>query len=182
MDGTTQGPDWIASILDQLEGHWIHQLRPRLDGLTDAEYLWEPVPDCWNLRPSQVAGELVLQQHKPAPNPTPVTTIGWRLAHLIGSVVGKRLEFQFGGAPMDLPTHGYPGTADGALAELDRVYAEWTAAVRTLGVAGMARPLGMTEGADEAHFPMVDLVLHINREIIHHGAEICLLRDLYQRR
>ena len=26
------------------------------------------------------------------------------------------------------------------------------------------------------------LVLHINREMIHHGAEICLLRDLYLRR
>jgi hypothetical protein len=25
-------------------------------------------------------------------------------------------------------------------------------------------------------------VLHINRELIHHGAEICLLRDLYLRR
>ena len=26
---------------------------------------------------------------------------------------------------------------------------------------------------------MADLVLHISRELIHHGAEICLLRDLY---
>jgi hypothetical protein len=26
---------------------------------------------------------------------------------------------------------------------------------------------------------MADLVLHINRELIHHGAEISLLRDLY---
>jgi hypothetical protein len=26
---------------------------------------------------------------------------------------------------------------------------------------------------------MLDLVLHINRELIHHGAEIALLRDLY---
>lgn len=24
-----------------------------------------------------------------------------------------------------------------------------------------------------------DLVLHINREVIHHGAEIAVLRDLY---
>jgi hypothetical protein len=26
---------------------------------------------------------------------------------------------------------------------------------------------------------MAGLVLHINREVIHHGAEIALLRDLY---
>jgi hypothetical protein len=29
---------------------------------------------------------------------------------------------------------------------------------------------------------MATLVLHINREVIHHGAEISLLRDLYLRR
>jgi hypothetical protein len=28
---------------------------------------------------------------------------------------------------------------------------------------------------------MAALVLHINRETIHHGAEILLLRDLYRR-
>jgi hypothetical protein len=28
---------------------------------------------------------------------------------------------------------------------------------------------------------MATLVLHINREVIHHGAEIALLRDRYQR-
>jgi hypothetical protein len=28
---------------------------------------------------------------------------------------------------------------------------------------------------------MAALVLHINREVIHHGAEIALLRDLYVR-
>jgi hypothetical protein len=27
---------------------------------------------------------------------------------------------------------------------------------------------------------MAELVVHINREVMHHGAEICLLRDLYR--
>jgi hypothetical protein len=27
--------------------------------------------------------------------------------------------------------------------------------------------------------PMIDLVLHINREVIHHGAELACIRDLY---
>ena len=27
---------------------------------------------------------------------------------------------------------------------------------------------------------MAALVLHVNREVIHHGAEIALLRDLYR--
>jgi len=29
---------------------------------------------------------------------------------------------------------------------------------------------------------MAELVLHINREALHHGAEIALLRDLYRSR
>jgi hypothetical protein len=29
---------------------------------------------------------------------------------------------------------------------------------------------------------MAELVLHINREAIHHGAEVALLRDLYAAR
>jgi hypothetical protein len=29
---------------------------------------------------------------------------------------------------------------------------------------------------------MAELILHINREVIHHGAEIALLRDLYTAR
>ena len=44
--------------------------------------------------------------------------------------------------------------------------------------AGLAEPCGPAEGpyAEES---MATLVLHINREVIHHGAEIALLRDLY---
>jgi hypothetical protein len=33
-----------------------------------------------------------------------------------------------------------------------------------------------------AEYPMAGLVLHINREALHHGAEIALLRDLYANR
>ena len=42
--------DWGRLIVGQLEFYWDVHLRPRLDGLTDEEYLWEPVKDAWNLR------------------------------------------------------------------------------------------------------------------------------------
>ena len=48
MTTTTTLP-WNQLLLDQLEHHWVGQLRPRLDGLTDDEYLWEPVPGAWNV-------------------------------------------------------------------------------------------------------------------------------------
>src|SRR3954447_10151679 len=41
--------DWTAEVLDQIETHWQERLRPRLEGLTDGEFFWEPVPGCWSV-------------------------------------------------------------------------------------------------------------------------------------
>jgi hypothetical protein len=35
--------DLTTQLADQLDRHWREQLRPRLDGLTDDEYFWQPV-------------------------------------------------------------------------------------------------------------------------------------------
>jgi hypothetical protein len=51
--------------------------------------------------------------------------------------------------------------------------------VRALGPEGLMRPIGPA-GGPYAKEPMAALVLHINREALHHGAEIALLRDLYR--
>ena len=85
----------------------------------------------------------------------------------------------FGGPPADWETFEYAGTAKDALAQLDSVYAAWTNGVRGLGADGLERPCGEAEGP-YAEYPLAALVLHINREVLHHGAEIALLRDLYR--
>jgi hypothetical protein len=59
-------------------------------------------------------------------------------------------------------------------------YAAWIKGVRALGATGRSPPCGPAEGP-YADLTMAALVLHIHREVIHHGAEICLLRDLYLR-
>ena len=179
--------DWTTQLVDQLEWHWSAQLRPRLDGLTDDEYLWEPVPGCWSVRPRAEAitneaaggGDLVLDYALPEPTPAPITTIAWRLAHVIRGCLAFRTNSHFGGPPADHETWEYAGTAAGALAQLDTTYAAWQAGVESLGQKGLIRPVGPAEGPF-AEAPYADLVLHINRELIHHGAEICLLRDLYR--
>jgi len=180
--------DWNAELLAQLEWHWEHQLRPRLDGLTDDEYLWEPVADCWSLRPrgsstapiSVGGGDLTMDFAMPPVSPEPVTTIAWRLAHIIVGVFGYRNASHFGGPAVDFETFFYAGTAAGALGQLDAGYAAWVAGVRGLGAEGLVRPCGPAEGP-YAEDSMAALVLHIHREVIHHGAEIALLRDLYLR-
>jgi hypothetical protein len=42
---------WNSLLREQFDLHWTEQLRPRLDGLTDDEYFWEPAPGCWSVRP-----------------------------------------------------------------------------------------------------------------------------------
>jgi hypothetical protein len=87
----------------------------------------------------------------------------------------------FGGPPTDYSTFEYSGTAAGALAQLDAGYAGWVAGVRALSPDELAQPCGPAEGP-YAELSMAALVLHIHREVIHHGAEIALLRDLYLHR
>jgi hypothetical protein len=180
--------DWNTELVGQLEWHWEHQLRPRLDGLTDAEYFWQPVPGSWNVSRrgestapiSAGAGAFTMDYAMPPNDPEPVTTIAWRLAHIIVAVFGMRNASHFGGAPASYDTWPYAGTAAGALDQLDEGYAAWMKGVRGLGAAGLAEPCGPAEGPF-AEFSMAALVLHIHREVIHHGAEISLLRDLYLR-
>ena len=124
------------------------------------------------------AGGLLIDWEYPEPTPSPVTTIAWRLGHVIVGVLGMRNAAHFGRDPVDYATFSYAATAAGALAQLDREIDVWLDGVRDLGEEGLDRPFGPAEGpfADE---PMATLVLHIHRELIHHLAEVCLLRDLY---
>ncbi|MGP3926382.1 DinB family protein [Streptomyces sp. 8N616] len=181
--------DWNNELVDQLDRHWRNQLRQRLEGLSDDEYFWEPVPGCWSVRPrgestapiAAGAGGFTIDFAFPEPDPAPVTTIAWRLGHIVVGVLGARVASYFGGPPVSYESFHYAGTAEEALAQLDEGYAAWTAGVRGLGDEGLARPCGPAEGPF-ADLPMAALVLHINREVIHHGAEIALLRDLYRHR
>ncbi|GAB3005268.1 DinB family protein [Mycobacterium bourgelatii] len=162
-----------AYLADQLDWHWQGQLRPRLDGLTDDEYFWQPVPNCWT-----VHRDGTVDFAFPPPDPAPFTTIAWRLAHVIVGVFAMRNHSHFGAPPADYSNWDYATDADTALRQLDDVYATWISGVRSLSEADLDRPCGPAEGpyADRA---FIELVLHINREAIHHGAEIACLRDLY---
>jgi hypothetical protein len=171
-------PDWAAEVPEQLDWHWRTQLRPRLDGLTDDEYLWEPAAGAWSVR--EVGGRGVLDWAWPEPSPPRVTTIAWRVAHVTIGCFETRCAAHFGGPAASWDTADVSRHADEALARLDAAYARWRDAVTALGDEGMARPCGAAEPFPDA--PLGLLVLHINREVIHHGAEIALLRDLYAHR
>jgi hypothetical protein len=177
--------DWPALLAGQLDFYWSAHLWPRLDGLTDKEFFWEPVEGCWTLRPGP-DGSMTIDWAWPEPTPPPVTTIGWRLAHVIGCIATRTSTFfGDGSVPPDADMFDerhrppLPSGAAEALAQLEGTYVEWRGNVAGLGDDGLAHPLG-PRGGPYADDPMAELVAHVNREVMHHGAEICLLRDLYR--
>jgi hypothetical protein len=174
MDTQTTANRLTTLLTDQLYRHWTNQLRPRLDGLTDDEYFWEPVPDCWTVHPD---GSVDFSY--PEPDPPPFTTIAWRLAHVIVGVLAVRNHAHFGGPPADYQTWQYATDAATALRQLDEAYANWINGVRGLSDEDLNKPCGPAEG-EWADHPLSELILHINREMIHHGAEIACIRDLYR--
>ena len=174
-------------VLDQLESHWVHQLRPRLDGLTDEEHLWEPVRGCWSVRPrGEVPAALAhgsgayVWEHGPTDGVEPMTTIAWRIGHLAEGLASTAGTY-FGGAEVDLDSYDYAGTAAAALQQLDDEYAAFVAGVRALGDEGLAEPQGHRSPPQFAHAPVARVVMFMTVEVFHHGAEICLLRDLFER-
>lgn len=174
-------------LVEQLEFYWDVHLRPRLEGLTDEEYFWEPVEGCWSLRRG-ADGAFRLDAQSPPPSPPPVTTIAWRLVHVGATIFANRASAFFGDGsvpddadmadPRHVPTD-LPGSAEDAIAFLERTYRQWHDGISSLDEAGMRTPLG-PKGGPYAKDPMAALVAHINRETMHHGAEIALLRDLWR--
>src|SRR3954447_12681539 len=144
-------PSWNQLLLDQLEWHWEHQLRPRFEGLTDEELHCEPGGD--------------------------VTTVQWR-ADPNTLALAARSARHCGRAPVSEQTSPFSRTADGTLALVDQEYATWVTGVRSLGEDGLLLPCGPAEGAWHSS-PKAAIVTHIHKEVIHHGAEVALLRDLY---
>ncbi|MCF6470439.1 DinB family protein [Nonomuraea sp. MG754425] len=178
--------DWNRTLREQWEHHWDHQLRARLEGLTDDEYFWSPVPDAWSVRPrgSSTAqtqagtGDFTIDYAFPEPVPPAFTTIAWRLGHVIVGVLAARNAAHFGAPAASYESWEYAGGAATALDQLETQLDRWLTGVRELGPAELRTPIGDKEPFPEA--PMADLVLHIHRELIHHLSEVCLLRDLYR--
>ena len=186
-------PGTLRAVLGQLDVHWNGLLWPKLAGLTDEEYLWEPASPCWTLRPTG-DGRVDYDFEWPPPADPPVTTIAWRLFHIaVGCFaaratryfpdqVGQPWKKQIWEGPFD-----YPADAAGALTFLEQSWHSWRDGLNSAGEAALWQPLGDAEG--DLHNmqlgredPFIGLVLHVHREVIHHGAEILLLRDLWRSR
>jgi hypothetical protein len=133
----------------------------RVAGLDDAEAAWQP------------AGE-------------GVPTIAWRLDHLAHAVwpvpTSKTTGAEFAAGWFDHAARPpFPTGAADAVAELSRRWAGVADRVAAFTDDELFAPLGAVAGPF-AEANLLGLVLHIADELIHHAAEVALLRDLYAHR
>lgn len=155
------------------------RLDDRCSGLSDAEYLWCPVPGMWNVGPApDGTGRWTYPyEFAPAP-PAPLTTIAWRLVHI---TAGNRIywEHAFGPGVRNFPDLPVPATAAEALRDWRNSREPVTRWLAEAGDAALRQPRPSHLGEPR---PAVEVVRILIDEQVHHGAEIALLRDLYVRR
>ena len=159
-----------------LDFRWKALIRSRLEGLTDAEYLWEPAPGCLSVHPNPPDGYVL---DPVVPGNVPFGHIAWRMTHLAFSMSNHPVAAVMFGHGWLRPELAAPaGTAAHALDRLDRAYDHWRDSVAQLSDVDLSRRLGPGAG-QYTNSTALDLVLHIQAEVLQRGADLCLLRDLY---
>src|SRR2546421_11873910 len=158
--------------------HACRRLASRIEAPTGEEYLWEPTPDAWSLRAGD-DGPLHMQFGLVFDETPPVTNIAWRLTHIIDLLSEERCATWIGLSPEpeNLFADGAPGTAQAARDLLGSALGRWTR--YTSAATDLFELLGPI-ARDYAGQTRMAFILHIIDEVIHHGAEVGVLRDLYR--
>jgi len=176
---TTSSP--IGRSLDLAFDFAWQRFVGRVEGIDQDEFQWEPVPGCWTVRRTDDGSWIVDGGGgaAPQPDPPPVTTIAWRAAH-VGRCLNLFTERLFGRPPGSSGPEPSGDVAD-LPAFAAACYRSWRAAVDSARDDWWWQSLGPAwePYADDNH---VDVALHVLDEVVHHTAEIALLRDLYPRR
>ncbi|HUR77816.1 MAG TPA: DinB family protein [Acidimicrobiales bacterium] len=157
---------------------WQQRFVGRIADLTDEEFWSDPAPDCWRITPDGAGGwtgdfGLVFTEE------APITTMGWRLAHIIDLLKEDRCATYLGLAPEPSAAQEWiPSSADQARQMVRDSAATFRRYVEATDDASLdvAVPRQFNNAAVTRH----GFILHIVDEVIHHGAEVGLLRDLWR--
>jgi hypothetical protein len=163
--------DLLAAQMDEA----FTTLRRRLDGLSDDEFFWEPVPHCWTVFRGD-DGRWTYQYEEPDPQPAPFTTIGWRLVHVALCKVMYH-EWAFGRRELTFITIENPHDVASSISMLDRGHKLLVGDLATLDDASLDRPV-LTNWGEE--WPARRIFTTMTGHDAHHGGEIGALRDLYR--
>lgn len=167
-------PTQIDLLRSEMEEAYL-PLRGRLEGLTDEELWWEPVPVVWTLR-RQPDGRLLEDYEDQDPDPAPFTTLAWRLFHVASCKVMYH-EWAFGPAQLTWHTIERPETAKDMVDMLERGHALLVQDLEALSNdEELERSVQTNWGETWPAWRIFWTMIHHDAT---HGAEIGCLRDLY---
>lgn len=142
--------------LAELGRYAYGRLRGRLEGLTDEELAWKPAQG--------------------------ITALAWRLQHIATLLTDERNARWLGvGGVSGGTAASEPRTAAEALARLDDAFRCWTQVLDAVPEDSLEVVIGPV-GGPYADSTRRAFVLHVLDELIHHGAEVALVRDLWAAR
>jgi hypothetical protein len=175
-------------------------------GLTDAEFMWEPTPEAWSVRPTTesrtatpfVSGayEADYDSHRTlgadwASDGEPLTNIAWLFWH-VGSMPGRGAELDFFGGPHTtasgwtspyIAEHPIFLTADEAVSAMRTGWRALVEALRSATDEALERPTRFWGyGGEGPSTTGAQVVASILNEVSHHGTQIGVLRDFYRLR
>jgi hypothetical protein len=153
------------------------QLVARLAGLTQDEFLWEPVAGCWTVHRDR-AGRWVCDYEEPDPEPSPFTTIAWRLVHVAQCKVMYH-EYAFGPGRLRFDAMETPHTVGRTVGMLDEGQRLLLDDLAALSDDDLDAPVLTNWGET---WPAWRIFWTMSHHDAHHGAEVGVLRDLYRRR
>jgi len=188
--------DWACARLDDRmtgpDGDSGNGLRTAIPPMTDEEYQWEPVPGCWSVRRRESgpgprateligAGEWGLDSAWPPPWPPPFTTIAWRLGH-VSSMLALRADHMAGSHSLTDDDYVFSGLASEGIAAFGSGVTAWREVLTAVTDDAALDEAGLSTfpyGSDpEDRF--IVTAWWVNQEVLHHGGEIALLRDLFR--
>jgi hypothetical protein len=152
-----------------------------MNGMDDDEYLWRVVTPSWSV---VVVGDgYEVEREEPPPDPVPLPTIAWLTWHIGYECLDGYTERYFGPGTraLDLGSRAWFATAGEALSALDAQWAVFRERYGSIADDVFEAPLGQAWGSWSEATP-ADVLQHVADELIHHGSQAAMLRDLYRLR
>lgn len=159
---------WQFDLTWALFEYHLERLRPE-------DFLWEPGPICWTVRPS-ADGTWVPDWAETEPDPVPVPTIAWLSWH-IGwwwSVTTDHLE---GRPPRERTAVTWPGDGEATIAWLRDLRTDWLTALDALDRTDLTATAPFPWPNDPQH-TIAHMIGWVNAELMKNAAEIGQLRLL----
>ncbi|MFF0734594.1 DinB family protein [Streptomyces chartreusis] len=146
-----------------------------LERLGPEDFLWEPGPVCWTVRPT-ADGTWVPDWAETEPDPVPVPTIAWLSWH-IGWWWSVSIDHLQGRPPRERTDVTWPGDGEATIAWLRELRTDWLTALDRLDTADLATTAPFPWPNDPQH-TIAHMIGWVNAELMKNAAEIGQLRLL----